>query len=127
MIFQSLDRLLRHGSDSCGILGILGILANGKLAMCGIGTEIPELTYGLLGKDKVANIWRNNPVLLDLRKNLPEKLEGVCAKCFFKNQCFGFCIAENYYQSQKMTAGFWFCEQAFQAGVFPKHRTTNLA
>ena len=99
MIFHSLERLLKHGSDSCGIFNILGILADGSLAMCGIGMEIPELTYGQLGKDRVVDVWReNSPAAFP--PDLPGKLEGVCGECLFRWQCLGSCVAENYHQSR---------------------------
>jgi SynChlorMet cassette radical SAM/SPASM protein ScmF len=126
MIFYSLDRLMKHGNDSCGIHGILGILSNGSLAMCGIGMEIPELTYGKLGQDKVADVWKDNQVLKELRRDLPDKLEGACAECLFKHQCLGSCVAENYHQSRRLTAPFWFCQQALEAGLLPIQRTAKI-
>jgi SynChlorMet cassette radical SAM/SPASM protein ScmF len=126
MIFYSLDRLVKLGSDSCGIFNILGILSNGSLAMCGIGMEIPELTYGQVGKDRLLDVWCTNQVLIDLRRDLPGKLEGVCSECIFKYQCLGSCIAENYHQAQRLTAPFWFCQQAQEAGVLPIQRTISI-
>jgi SynChlorMet cassette radical SAM/SPASM protein ScmF len=123
IIFHSLDRLMKQGSNSCGIFGILGILANGSLAMCGIGMDIPELTYGLLGREHIADIWRNNPILLTLRQDLPGKLEGICKKCMFINLCLGSCTAENYFTSHRLTAPYWFCQQAKEVGIFPINRT----
>ncbi len=113
------------GSDSCGIFNILGILANGSLAMCGIGMEIPELTYGQLRRDRVLEVWRDHPMLQNLRRDLPGKLEGVCGECLFKNQCLGSCVAENYHQAQRLTAPFWFCQQAQEAGALPVQRTSR--
>ncbi len=123
MIFHSLDRLLKHGSDSCGIFHIMGILANGSMAMCGIGMEIPELTYGKLGVDRVADVWANNPVLQDIRRDLPGKLEDPCGKCIFKFQCLGSCVAENYHQARRLTAPFWFCKYAQDENLLPDSRT----
>lgn len=125
MIFQSLERLAKEGSDSCGIFNILGILSNGSLAMCGIGVEVPELVYGRLGKDTVAEVWSNNPVLQNLRQVLPNELEGVCAECLFKWQCLGSCVAENYHQAHRLTASFWFCQQAQEANLLPLQRTNR--
>jgi len=122
MIFHSLDRLLKRGSDSCGIFNILGILSNGSLAMCGIGMEIPELTYGILGKDSVLDVWSNNKILKDLRCDLPGKLEGICGECIFKWQCLGSCVAGNYHQTRRLSAPFWFCHQAQEEGVLPRKR-----
>jgi SynChlorMet cassette radical SAM/SPASM protein ScmF len=123
MIFHSLQRLLKHGSDSCGIFNILGILANGSLAMCGIGMEIPELTYGMLGRDRVLVVWRDNTILNQIRKELPVRLEDPCGKCLFKWQCLGSCVAENYHQARRLTAAYWFCQQAQEMGVLPVQRT----
>jgi len=123
MMFYSLNRLVEHGSDACGIFHIMGVLANGSMAMCGIGMEIPELTYGVLGRDRVADVWTENQVLRDLRRDLPEKLEGVCGGCIFKWQCLGSCVAENFHQERKLTAPFWFCQQAKEIGLLPNNRT----
>jgi len=125
MAFHSLNRLLEGNGDACGILNIMGILANGCLALCGIGIEIPELTYGRLGKDRLVDIWRDNQVLRQLRSDLPAKLEGVCQSCLFKWQCLGSCVAENYHQFRRLTAPFWFCMQAQEAGVFPEKRVVS--
>ena len=78
IIFHSLNRLVNLGSDSCGIIHILGILANGSLAMCGIGMEIPELTYGVLGTGPGGGYLARQPVLKDIRRDLPENWRG-CA------------------------------------------------
>ena len=127
MAFFNLKRLLDHPSDSCGIFSILGILSTGQLAMCGIGIEIPELVYGKLGVERIADVWYHHPMLLALRRDLPEKLEGICGDCMFRPQCLGGCVAENYHQAKRLTAPFWFCQQALEAGLFPVSRIRMLA
>jgi SynChlorMet cassette radical SAM/SPASM protein ScmF len=122
MAFQSLKRLLAHGADRCGIFNILGILANGHMAMCGIGMEIEELRYGTLGKDTVAQVWCEHPMLKLLREQIPKQLEGVCGECLFRWQCMGSCIADNYHKSRRMTSAFWFCQQASETNLFPQAR-----
>jgi SynChlorMet cassette radical SAM/SPASM protein ScmF len=123
MVFHSLDYLLKFGSNSCGIFNIVGILSNGSIAMCGIGMEIPELTYGILGLDRMMDVWCENPVLQAIRRDLPDRLEGACGECLFRWQCRGSCVAENYHQAQRLTAPFWFCAQAQAAGALPVQRT----
>ena len=125
MAFHSLKRLARDGNDTCGIFGILGLLASGQYAMCGIGVQIPELTYGRIGQDALAEVWCQNPMLNELRQSLPTRLEGVCAECIFQAQCLGSCLAENYHQSRRLTAAYWFCEQADEAGLFSLARLRN--
>ncbi len=118
--FYSLRHLLEQDhSQTCGIFEILGILSSGDLAMCGIGVQVPELIYGRLGIDRVMDVWNNQHTLVSIRHDLPIKLEGICGNCLFRDQCLGSCVAENYYQSHRLTAPFWFCQQAKEADLFP--------
>jgi len=50
------------GCASCSILKILGVLADGSYALCGIGTQIQELVFGNAQKDNLAEIKRRDPV-----------------------------------------------------------------
>ncbi len=120
--FFGIKRLLNGTIGRCGISNILGLLSTGRMAMCGIGMEIPELNYGKIGVDRVADIWFYNKTLIALRQNLPDKLEGVCGDCIFRQQCMGSCIADNFHQTHNLAASFWFCQQAEQAGLFPVGR-----
>jgi SynChlorMet cassette radical SAM/SPASM protein ScmF len=121
--FNSLRRILGQSvSQSCSIFSILGILSTGEIAMCGIGVDIPELIYGRLGVDQVKEVWINNATLKSMRDDIPGRFEGICADCIFKNQCLGACVAENYHQSRQLTAPFWFCQQAYEANLFPLGR-----
>ncbi len=123
MAFYGIRRLLRKGSwGTCGIHNILGILPMGQLAMCGIGIEIPELSYGRLDEDRIKDIWCTNPMLISLRQDVPKNLEGVCAGCLLKKQCLGSCIAENFHQSRRLTSAYWFCHQANEIMLFPTTR-----
>jgi SynChlorMet cassette radical SAM/SPASM protein ScmF len=121
--FKSIKKLVNsEGIGTCTILNILGILPSGYLAMCGIGIQVPDLLYGLLGKDSIYDIWTKNSTLLDLRKKIPSELEGVCSLCILQGDCLGSCIAENYFTSQHLTAPFWFCQLAYEECIFPQTR-----
>lgn len=120
-------RSLRHitsgdGCGACGIFGILGVIAGGHYALCGIGEQVPELIFGVVGQDSLEEIWRENAILKALREGLPGRLEGVCGRCLMKESCLGVCIAQNYYSKNNLWAPFWFCEQAEEAGLFPASR-----
>ena len=120
-------RALQHiangdGCATCGIFGILGVIASGKYALCGIGEQVPELIFGEVGKDKLEDVWRENTILRSLREGLPGRLEGVCGRCLMKSRCLGSCVAQNYYSKSSLWAPFWFCEQAEEAGLFPASR-----
>ena len=127
MAFYSTARFLKDGgSGTCGIFNILGILANGSLAMCGIGMEIPELVYGKLAVNAVADVWSAHPMLQKLREDVPAKQEGICSMCMFKNRCLGSCIANNFHESRSLTASNWFCQTANQAELFPPSRLSTI-
>jgi len=122
MAFHSIKRLKRGMGEGCNIFHVLGILSTGHMAMCGIGTQEKDLIYGRLGRDDVAETWTSNPVLLEMRRLLPDQLEGICSLCIFKNRCLGCCVAQNYYTEGCLTAPFWFCRLADDSGLFPSSR-----
>jgi SynChlorMet cassette radical SAM/SPASM protein ScmF len=123
--FRSLGKIFGQNGDGCsvcGILGILGVLADGSYALCGIGETVPELVFGHAAQDRLEDIWDNNPVLLEIREGLPDRLEGICGDCFMKSLCLGDCLAQNFYSSKNLWAPFWFCEEARKKGIFPESR-----
>jgi len=123
LAFHPLSRMASgDGYDSCGILGILGVIPTGNYALCGIGEHIPELVFGQVGKDHLEAVWMENQVLQELREGMPERLGGVCRCCLMRHHCLGSCIAQNYYQAGSLWAPFWFCQQAEEAGLFPASR-----
>jgi len=123
MAFRPLHRLCGEGDGGrCGIFGILGVLGNGKYALCGIGETVPDLVFGDARQDRLADVWRHHPVLAQIRTGLPARLEGICGDCLMSRVCLGTCIAQNYYRQHRLFAPFWFCEEAREAGLFPASR-----
>ena len=80
------------------------------------------MIFGDVEKDRLKDVWNNTPILNKIRQGLPVKLEDVCADCTMKNLCLGSCIANNYYSSKRLFAPYWYCDQAYRAGIFPKSR-----
>jgi SynChlorMet cassette radical SAM/SPASM protein ScmF len=121
--FRALNRIASgDGCGACGIFGILGVIASGHYALCGIGEQVQDLVFGEVGKDPLEEVWRDHPILKALREGLPERLEGVCSRCLMKRRCLGSCVAQNYYGKGSLWAPFWFCKQAEEAGLFPASR-----
>lgn len=110
------------GCSTCGIMGILGVLADGSYALCGIGETVPELVFGSAATDSLEKIWLHSPILKQIREGLPARLEGVCSKCLMKRLCLGDCVAQNYYLSKNLWAPYWYCQAALSKGLFPKSR-----
>jgi SynChlorMet cassette radical SAM/SPASM protein ScmF len=115
------------GCDVCGILGILGVLANGSYALCGIGEAVPELVFGHASQVPLQDSWNNTRLLQVLRDGIPQGLGGVCKNCLMKGICLGSCIAQNYYRNKNLLTPFWFCEEAYNEGLFPQSRMVPSA
>jgi len=119
--FRALSSIAK-GSGRCHIHNIIGVLSDGHYALCGIGYNVPEMIFGEVAATRLCDIWTENKILLDIRKSLPNDLEGICGSCLMKKTCMGSCIAQNYYRTQKLFAPYWFCNEAFKAGLFPETR-----
>ena len=100
----------------------MGVLGNGKYALCGIGETVPDLVFGDVAKDKLVDIWNNNKILDKIRKGLPKDLNGICEDCIQKNMCLGSCIAMNYYRANDLFAPYWYCDEAHKKHLFPASR-----
>jgi len=125
LAFRPLGKMFGENGDgcgTCGVLGILGILANGSYALCGIGETVPELVFGHAAADPLENIWDNSSPLLEIRRGIPNRFEGICGDCLMKAICLGSCLAQNYYSSQNIWAPYWYCEVAYNRGLFPHTR-----
>ena len=121
--FRALSKLAGPGGQAgCGIRGILGVLASGQYALCGIGESVPELLFGRVDEVPLAEVWQSSPTLLALREGLPDRLSGVCGECLHKSGCLGACLAQNYYRKRDLFAPYWLCEEADKLGLFPASR-----
>lgn len=120
--FKPLGILNRDGGGRCAVKHIIGVLATGQYALCGIGTCVEELVFGEVGVHFLKDIWENNSVIKEIRNELPDNLEGICGRCMLKNACMGACIAQNYYRNKSLKAPYWFCETAEELGLFPASR-----
>ena len=123
--FRPLGKMFGNNGDGCrvcSVLSILGVLANGSYALCGIGETVPDFVFGQVSADPLGDIWNKSPVLLELREGLPQRIEGICSHCLMKGMCLGSCVAQNYYRSRSIWAPYWFCEEAYKQGLFPETR-----
>jgi SynChlorMet cassette radical SAM/SPASM protein ScmF len=120
--FASIRKVRQNSRKLCAVRNILGLLAGGELALCGIGITIPELIYGSIEKDDLREIWNTGAGLIRLREQIPEQLEGICGQCLLRGVCQGACVANNYHISGKLNAPFYFCDTADALGLFPANR-----
>jgi len=125
MAFRSLSRMYGDkgiGCGVCGIHGILGVLAEGSYSLCGIGETVPDLVFGDASIDRLEDIWRDCSILNELRKDFTSKIDGICGECLMNNVCKAGCVAQNYYTNKSLWASYWYCEEAYKAGLFPETR-----
>ncbi len=122
--FSTIADLLRDEGTggSCGIRNIIGLLGNGEMALCGIGRNIPDLTFGIMGKDSIRDVWINHPTLVQLRKDLNSQLPGICGDCIHASRCMTHCAAYNYLDSGQLIHPSKLCHVATERGEFPASR-----
>ncbi|MBN2398993.1 MAG: radical SAM protein [Candidatus Aminicenantes bacterium] len=124
--FKPIRNLLKNDIGRCSVLNILSIISDGSISICGIGVTIPELLFGHITDDNLRDIWLTSPKLINLREEIPEKLEGICGLCIHRDTCLGSCVANNFHTSKKFSSAFYFCEQADKSGIFPSSRKHYL-
>ena len=116
-----------QGQGYCAILNQLSVLPDGSVALCSAAESIPELVFGKIGSDALEEIWSTHPMLVTLREGMPDRLEGICARCVMKTACLGYCVAENYLHSGSFFGPNEFCQAAEQVGLFPAGRIIENA
>jgi SynChlorMet cassette radical SAM/SPASM protein ScmF len=120
LALYTVGELVHGGSNGmCHVRHILGILGSGEMALCGIGRTVPELCFGKLGQDSVADVWLSHPVLRQLRQDLASEYPGVCGQCIHANRCLTYCVAQNYQDAGQLVSPAWLCVEAHEHGVFP--------
>ncbi len=130
--FRPLDKIFGikgAGTRGCGILQLLGVLADGSYSLCGMGATLPELVFGHAGRDALKEVWHENPVLKEIREGLPRLFKGICGDCLLKEICQGHCLVQHYSPNRDFWSPYWFCEEADREGLFPASRRqpgTNL-
>jgi SynChlorMet cassette radical SAM/SPASM protein ScmF len=118
--FRPLSKLAdARGGGTCGIRQILGVLASGMYALCGIGTTVEEMSFVKAGKDSLKQVWYEYAILEKIRNDLPGNFTGVCGRCLMKEMCLGSCIAQNYFRTASIVSSFWYCDVAEKHGLFP--------
>src|SRR5512137_2641649 len=84
LAFRPFDRVFGAGgtgTGGCGILNLMGILADGSYALCGIGAVEPDLVLGHAERDSLLEVWRDNPMRREIREGIPGRFRGICGEC----------------------------------------------
>ena len=94
----------------------------------GMDLDSEKLIIGKVENSNLEDLWKHHPLLLDLRKTVPDKLEGVCSICIHKTECMGFCRTVEFIKTGSFTTPYSWCQNVFDSGLFPENRLffTNL-
>jgi SynChlorMet cassette radical SAM/SPASM protein ScmF len=123
LAFYTVGELMNGGPGGmCHVRHILGILGSGEMALCGIGTTIPELCFGNLREANLAEVWESHPTLVKLREDLDSRYPSVCGRCVHAGRCLTYCVAQNYQETGQMVAATRLCATAYERGTFPAGR-----
>jgi SynChlorMet cassette radical SAM/SPASM protein ScmF len=122
LAFRSIGELLHDTLGMCRLRNTLGLLASGDYALCGVGMIEPEMVFGRVGTDALAEVWSRNRVLQRIRAEIPDQLQGICGRCVLAPVCLGTCVAQNYMSTRSLVGENWLCAEAEQAGLFPMTR-----
>lgn len=123
IVFQSPDIIRKFASSYCSIQNILGVLSDGRLSICGIGEEIEELIFANVHGATVREVWEGNKTLIAIRRDVESEREGLCQRCMLKKYCMGgYCRAFAYARYGSFRAPYPFCQDSFDAGLFPAFR-----
>lgn len=125
--FWSFKKAIYEMGFICHIHNLLGLLANGDLSICGIAKVEKDLVLGNIQRDRIKDVWNTSQTLSDLRSKVPKELKGVCSRCIFRERCSGYCRANAYTLTKDLTAPFWFCQKAYEEGLFPESRLLDPA
>lgn len=106
---------------TCNICNLLGILADGRVSICGIGYTT-DLVLGNIKSDSILKLWQNNEILKEIREKIPSGLQGICKKCILKFYCLGKCRALAYSNYKSLYAPLPFCQEAYERGIFPSSK-----
>jgi SynChlorMet cassette radical SAM/SPASM protein ScmF len=119
--FASMDDFATGHAAVCPFLSLVGVLADGSLSFCGVGNSCPELIFGHVDEANVESWWRETAALVEVRRILNRKLDGICSQCFLEPICHGSCRALAYGEFGSFSAPHPWCQSAFEQGIFPAH------
>lgn len=111
-----------QGRGFCPVRNLLGVLPDGSYSLCGVGFSRGEMAWGRYPETSVREAWNKSPVLRNIRENLPEGFSGVCSMCIHRDSCLGNCIVENRETGGNLFCSNYFCQAAYDGGLFPKTR-----
>jgi len=124
---SNLRYLMQSANARCSIHNILGILGDGRMALCGIGRNVPELCFGRLGQDSIMEVWTSHPMLIHLRKILQGPYPGICGDCIHAQTCLMHCVAQNYLDTGNLESPAALCREAVSRNVFPDSRRISVS
>ena len=111
----------RLNKGFCDLQHTISIEPDGHLSVCGPAYRECGVSLGHIGKDvDLAELWTTHPFILNVLRETPRRLTGICRKCVFSRCCFGFCKVLTYGVSNSWLAPYPLCIQLYETQRFPE-------
>ena len=118
--FSNPIEIKNTSKNVCGIKHAMGLLPDGNISICGIAELRNELIIGKASPDNIEELWKTHTIFKLIRKNIPSKLEGICAICNIKELCCGVCVAHNYMETGSFFSTYLLCQELYEEKLFPQ-------
>lgn len=117
-----LDFIYHHlNKGFCDLKHTLSLEPDGYLSVCGPASRECGVKLGNLGDNlNLAELWTTHPFILNVLRETPRQITGVCRNCIFSRSCFGFCKVITYGASNSWVAPYPLCIQLYESQRFPE-------
>ncbi len=119
---KPIDFLIKGDIPICPFRNLLSVLEDGSITFCGFGYSEPKWIMGNIRETRLEHLWKEAEQLKEAREKIPDKLGGVCGRCFIKKRCQGGCRAMAMAAYGSLIAPDPTCQTFFELGQFPKSR-----
>lgn len=103
---------------TCDCLSLISLLPNGDVGLCGEAAFMEEFNFGSYKQDSLSTIWNDSDKLKLMRKQVPDELTGICAKCVLRGVCTGGCRVEAIASGGSLNSPSYICQYMFDHGLF---------
>ncbi|MBO3798987.1 MAG: radical SAM protein [Thermoproteota archaeon] len=116
-------QIARHTLNNCPWgYGVLGLLSNGDVSLCGSGYLSKTLVAGNIRKVSIEELWLESDFFRRIRAIKPKQLKGVCGNCLANKICRGGCRIYAYEVYSDLLAPHPICQMYWDHDEFPRHR-----
>lgn len=103
----------------CDAERMISLLPDGSISTCGIAIINTRAVLGNIRTHSIADVWRDSPVMCELRNRNQVKYKGVCGMCMFQDACANRCPAYAFDVFGSFDGPYPVCQRLYEDGLFP--------